>query len=473
MFERDEYDKPNFFRTLTDLNHSVFKYGLQLNNHISEFEDPTYLGFSIEIDMVESPLFRDVENFLNINAAKKYAGMESRKKIHAEFKQIVQRIFNGQDSAMDEIQKNNYVKQHYINSITGLETLTKKFIDWKEDKITFELHEDISLYTSYLSQLYNNLVYSYENGRVMIPDNLCKFNMYIKISEIRNLTSLKGLIPSKSLFDIDKDEALNKKISEALKYNVSSITYKLHDCEFDFFGSKPFDDTITQSGIDGNMPTFSIVNMDLYFKSVSRSIYNPLIENSIPMNDLSPNLSIETLSDDNSTIKINNGFNNNTKRPSSIESYENEVNDNIYPAFSEPSKNDLSNYSQSIENIQNENKKNAELIVDDTFDPVLGRNVSLNEFDPAKKISAFGNNLKSRTSSILNNTLQKQKNRLNGIIEAKRKEIINSITDSVSKKLGLSRSSIKGQNVYTNNQKNGVLNTLGSAVVNDIKNMLL
>jgi hypothetical protein len=67
------------------------------------------------------------------------------------------------------------------------------------------------MWSSYLTYLYNNLTYSYENGRELIPENLLKFNMYIKISEIRNFTSTEK-------FNSTDQRDIN--IANALKNNV-------------------------------------------------------------------------------------------------------------------------------------------------------------------------------------------------------------------------------------------------------------
>lgn len=273
MIENFEGGGSKVLRLMTDGNQDIFRYGLSKYED-SQFEDPTFIGFTLEIDNT-SALFTDVLPFLEKHSNTRRE-MLARIPIYNQFISKVQQIFSSQESVADDFDKSRFIKQHYINNISGLQNLTKKFNVWKEDKLEIELNEDIALYTSYLAYLYNNLTYSYENGRELIPENLLKFNLYIKMSEIRNLTSV-GKIQSGNFRD--------QQIVNALKNNVTCITYKLYDCQFNFMDSRPFDDSIEQAGIDGNIPASAIVNMEIFFKSVSRQIFNPLISNAIAMND--------------------------------------------------------------------------------------------------------------------------------------------------------------------------------------------
>ncbi len=48
-------------------------------------------------------------------------------------------------------------------------------IKYNEDKITITMNEDVSMIAWYLSELYNNISYSYRNQRFMFPENLLRF----------------------------------------------------------------------------------------------------------------------------------------------------------------------------------------------------------------------------------------------------------------------------------------------------------
>lgn len=263
---------------LVDNNITVFKYGLSQNPN-NEYEEPTYLGFSIELDQ-ESALFKDTEIFMN--RYKNHSDISARIPLYFKVKDMINMVFNSQESATNL----EYVKQHYINSISGLQSLTKKYVEYKEDKLTIEMHEDISLFSSYLAMAYNNLIFSYDSGRTLIPENLLYFNMYIKISEIRNFTSIQKLV---------SDNEDDIKIVQALKNNTTCMIYKLTDCLFNFFEATPFGDSISQAGIDTPNPGHSIVTFDVYFKRVNLIFNAPLIKNSISFNNMSPNLGLKVV----------------------------------------------------------------------------------------------------------------------------------------------------------------------------------
>lgn len=276
-------------RTITEGNLDVFRYGLHKYNN-SVFEDPTYLGFAVELDE-DSALFTQVLPFLEKHSTTR-TEMQARIPVYNEFVNRVKMIFNSQESVSSPDQRSHFIKQHYINSISGFSKLARKFNRWREDRLDIELYEDISLTSTYLAYLYNNLIYSYENGRIIIPENLLKFNLRIKVSEIRNLTSISKL---------KSTEATDQAIVNALKFNVTCIAYKLFDCEFDFVNSQPFDDTIAQAGIGQNLPSESILNMGIFFKSSSYQIYAPLIPNSISINNNKVDLGITVTNSNGST----------------------------------------------------------------------------------------------------------------------------------------------------------------------------
>lgn len=294
------------FRILTNSDLDTFVYGLNKYED-SKYEDPTYLGFTVEID-AKSAIFTDLESFIKTQADKDLIEFKSRLPIYYEFVNKIKQIFNSQESVQNDKEKQLFIKQHYINSIDGFSELTKKFAEWKKDKLTVELHEDIALTTTYLSSLYNNLIYSYNNGRIMIPENLLYFNLNIRISEIRNLTSIG-----------------DKQIRQNLKYNITTLEYRLSDCYFDFFETQPVDSSITQSGIDQNPPNNSINKMSIYYKNVGRQIYTPLITNSISMNDRKTGLDIIFIDGNATSIYRKDAFNSNVKKPSSLKTYDEEI----------------------------------------------------------------------------------------------------------------------------------------------------
>ena len=461
-------------RTVVDGNTDIFRYGLFKYDE-SDYEDPTYLGFTIEIDE-NSALFNEVLPFLEKHSSTR-AELNARIPLYDEFKSKIVQIFKSQESVEEPTQKSIYIKQHYINSISGFDNLTKKFNKWREDKLTVELHEDITMFSTYISHLYNNLTYSYENGRLMIPENLLKFNLKIKISEIRNLTSIAKL---------NSNDLTDQKIVDGLKNNVTCLVYTLYDCEFDFFNSKPMEDIITQAGIDASFPGHSITTFDIYFKSVSRHIFNPLVYNALSMNDNKIDLGViivgssgntnpngqasnssETLIGPNgepyqeSQIQsISNGNIDgfpakNQKKPSAINTYTNETekNSNIIDD------NDLSEVDNRIQEIKDYNYDLRPTVLaidgaefDDLKAPedqkllakIVGKDLNNLIKNPQESVKNLGDKVKGK----LQNTVKNELNKAVTLLKQKRNALVRNFINDLSNKVGLKR--IVPDNVYHN-----------------------
>jgi hypothetical protein len=262
----------NTIRSIVDGNTDIFRYGLYKYNRNSEFDQPTMLGFTIELDEAQSPLFNELQNFFD-RYARKNVEIKARMSIYEELLTQLRTFFHSQETDKNE----QYIKSHYINSVAGLTNLNKKFIEYGTDKLTFTLQEDISMHVTYLTTLWNNLCYSYETGRRIIPENLMKFNLRIKISEIRNFTSLSRIHQI-------NPEADDQEILDALRSRISCMIYTLWDCHFDGTVSSPFQESIAQSGVDAALPGYATVDLDMYFRSVSR-FFRPSLLGGIPMND--------------------------------------------------------------------------------------------------------------------------------------------------------------------------------------------
>ena len=222
--------EPSFVnvQTAVDYDTEQFKYGLEAweDNGIKRymkplylFQDPLFPIFDIVLDSVNSPLLitgpNSADQFLQ-----DYSGIYSiraRQKILQEFKKTLYKLFNTDFRAIDRN------KAYYINSIAGLDKITARMVDFEKDKITININEDVSMMTAYLAHLYNNLSYSYRDQRQMVPANLLRFNMYIKIHDVRNMPFY---IPNGS--------------GETTSFDKSHQIYLLRDCTFVFKNSKTF-----------------------------------------------------------------------------------------------------------------------------------------------------------------------------------------------------------------------------------------
>jgi len=465
-------------RLMADGNQDVFRYGLQKYSG-SEYEDPTYIGFTIEIDS-ESALFTEVLPFLEKYGSTRNE-IQSRIPVYKEFIDKVQTIFKSQESIENDSDKSRFIKSHYINSISGLNNLTKKFNVWKEDMLTIQLHEDISMYTSYLAYLYNNLTYSYENGRELIPENLLKFNMYIKMSEIRNLTNIRK---------ISSNDPQDQFIANALKNNVTSITYKLFDCQFDFMKSKPFDDEVAINGIDAQTPGDSFIELDLYFKSVSRQIYNPLVDGSVSMNDNKIDLDVLIVNksgnaspsgqniDNNGNLIGPNGERFQKQQVDSESSYNQEafLNDTRNASSTRTlniedgaiNKNDL---EEKVKILQKLKAFNAEYNI-----LSLINNINNDIQGLADPDNVIGNPLGELTEQLretATNTVAFEKGRLLREIKRKRNELVRLFLHDIRENVGINRISPENVNVETNTIQislERLRNNLGNIVFDEVIN---
>lgn len=490
---------PSSVRTLVDGNSDIFRYGL-FKYDDSNYEDPTYLGFTLEIDTENSALFKWIKPFLEKHGDSRIEH-NARLPIYSEFVNKIIQVFKSQESVSDPTEKGIFIKSHYINSISGLDALSKKFISWKKDALEIELHEDISLYSSYLANLYNNLVYSYETGRVMIPENLVKFNLYIKISEVRNLTSLSKL---------NSNDSSELEIANALKNNVSCIIYKLTDCEFDFTNSRPFGDEIIQAGVGAANVSQSVVPMRIFFKSVSRQTFNPLIKKAIAMKDDDLDLSViivgfsgdkktngqatdassgslnadgslyqESTTDvgDSKKASDNAFLNSGNKKPSSIKTYQSEVDRNK----DIQEQNDFQSVYADMKDIKEYNKDLApdpKFIANSVEDTSMDTNLSGGGFgltdifsNPQAALSNFASAGKAKGISELSKAKQA------GIkkIQHLRAELVNSFVYKLEKKVGLQKIIPNNVNTDPNYFKDlaaTTLNNLGFDAGTTLSNIL-
>jgi len=186
-----------------------------------ENEDPPMFGFDIIFDSFSSPLLNGsltdfIANYSNVSE------IASKRQVYEEFKNQFQKFFRingemkvdstqiamtslystvaGADSAssIHNPHKKNYLG-HYVKKISGLDFLieqnkgdTIKYTpDYKKDFITLQLREDVSMNMGVLAHLYKTLYWSKPNGKMLIPENLLRFNCIIIISECRNFQRVK------------------------------------------------------------------------------------------------------------------------------------------------------------------------------------------------------------------------------------------------------------------------------------------
>jgi hypothetical protein len=271
------------------------QYGFRDDDFL--YEDPFYPSFEISFDE-DSPFFlgsNDLSTDVTPNTLKSFinkyieidpVGYGSRFKLWVEFKKVFFKIFEKDTNRNSNRNLRN--KAYYITKIAGLNNLNKKIINFPEDKITLTITEDVSMLAWYLSELYNNIAYNYKNQRFAVPENVLRFNMTIKINEVRNFVTPQSYNESSATNAVDKNN-----LSNTIKNLISpksQIIYTLHDCTFNFFESKNYSDDIEIGGYNNPSYTPQILTFDILFKSVTRWSEFPLIKNSYSINPWEKNI---------------------------------------------------------------------------------------------------------------------------------------------------------------------------------------
>lgn len=272
--------------------HSFRTYNYGYHDENFNYEDPLYESFDIQIDTQNSALFKGmklystntsnenpVRNFLQ-NSGYNIDDLTNRVKLHEEFVNTFFRIFSPEFKHNLPGFKSN--KAYYINQIDGLDKLNAKIVKYREDKITITLHEDVSYLSTYIAELYNNLYYSYSNQRVMVPDNLLRFNIKIKMTDFRNFKNTK---------------------------TKPSILYTLYDCNFEFHDSRSFTGGLVSAGIQQSIPTASVLPFNIYYKSIGREFYSPIVNASpLYLDNKSKQPSVSAVSEQGLATFINNSY---------------------------------------------------------------------------------------------------------------------------------------------------------------------
>jgi len=234
-------------------------------------DDPLLLSFDITIDSSNSPLFQEMDkDVFKQNSLTRFIReydilFGEREVLHKEFVSRLSEIFRiiPKPGFID----NSRPKSYYINKVDGMENFMKKIIDYKKDKLSVELQENVLMSNTYLSELYNNLVYSYRDQRNTAPENLLRFNMDIDLYEYRNY-----VIPYYS------NNSYEYNFKESPK-SIMKIT--LYDCNFDFSESKSWSQHITQAGLNAGVPRdFSFIDFNIFYKSIRRILTPGLIGDS-------------------------------------------------------------------------------------------------------------------------------------------------------------------------------------------------
>ena len=256
-----------------------------------ENQDPPMFGFDIIFDSYSSPLLNGslsdfILNYSNVSE------ILSKRQVYEEFKNQFQKFFriNGEmkvdptqiamtslysnvaaadsSSPLFNPHKKNYLG-HYLKKISGLDFLieqnkgdTIKYTpDYKKDFITLDFREDVSMNLGTLAHLYKTLYWSKPNGKMLIPENLLRFNCIIIVSECRNFQRVKKGIKNPENINIIKD-------------NLSRYVYTLRECQF-YFDKMPLPNEIDMGDAGPQMFENYSLNFDFKYSSVKLERFVP------------------------------------------------------------------------------------------------------------------------------------------------------------------------------------------------------
>jgi len=164
-------------------------------------------------------LFGDVNNSNSALSYLKSIGDNARFNMLLDFKSLLSKL--------------NTEYPWYFQSIDGLnEAWNRDFMVTKFKKeITVNCLESVDLRITALMDLYRKVAFDWQNRRAILPDNLRKFDLSIKVYDVRNFQKN----PGKYLNQDKRNENKNLQNTEFLgeDYSVTNqVTFNLSHCEF-------------------------------------------------------------------------------------------------------------------------------------------------------------------------------------------------------------------------------------------------
>ena len=374
------------------------------------YEDPFVPSFELFFDDTLSPFFNgQIANFITKYNTIDSTGYAQRLNIWTEFKKVFFKIF--EKGTERNVNRNLKNKAYYITKIAGLNNLNKKMITFGEDKITITLNEDVSMVALYLSELYRNLVYSYRNQRYMFPENIIRFNMDIKINDMRNYQLPQSFNDDSRNVAVNKGYLENKTIRNIISPK-SKIIYTLHDCTFNFFESMNHGDDIEIGGYGGG-PTYTpqSLSFDIFYKSVTRASDFPLIENSLSIDAWEPSLYTKNTNNPGTKQSYNSALDTIGQSLPTVKSYAN----NLLGKAAQTVVNQGLNYMDNLETSLREARGSVvngllTQFRDETINKIEPSNVYQPDFNNRASAANAGSQVASGLLNDLENTLRSATN---------------------------------------------------------------
>jgi hypothetical protein len=321
------WDEFAIFGNNVEKNSDIFRIGLKENNKgfaDNQYEDPLYWGFSLDIDMPDddsmipndgigeqnktnSPFFNKsidghgIGQFLGVYG-NYIPEIKSRIPVYTKFYEAIKEIFKNNNTSWSTHNQRPFTKNHYIYSVGNLKVLHNRGMKSEakepnnDNYIELTMFEDCRMSATYLASIYNDLIWSNVNHKMLIPKNLLYFKLYIKFHEIRNMTSTRLLVQQLKS-GIKGVEA--ERVIENIKRNISSVVYTLHDCRFDFKESDTWGDEVKNGGWGEAAARAQDLKFKIVFNSFTKLINPTFIDASFGLDNSRIDLGLSEVSPDN------------------------------------------------------------------------------------------------------------------------------------------------------------------------------
>jgi hypothetical protein len=161
----------------------------------------------------------------------------------------------------------------YFQSIEGLSEAWQR--DYSKPKFKKELTitclESIDLRITALMDLYRKIAYDWQNRRAVLPDNLRKFDITIKVFDVRSFQKDPGQFLGNNDINETKYKANNEFLG-ADYTNTNQVNFDITHCEFMPDESGSVFSTISNSSYDNAAQTIKIGYENIAENSVYRSL---------------------------------------------------------------------------------------------------------------------------------------------------------------------------------------------------------
>ena len=192
-----------------------FTKGMLRTSAKNPYQDPTFLTFTLKFDML-SPLFN------------KDVAVKSLREQYKEETKATQL-----EKFISTLTLINKEMPWYFKSISGIDTafdidMLEPYLGGDDKKLEIECNESINLAITGLMDLYREAVYNLDGWTQVLPENYKRFNMYVIVSEVRNIQTVKN---NKS----GKEVNINDEITADSK---PMFMFKYKSCKFDITSGK-------------------------------------------------------------------------------------------------------------------------------------------------------------------------------------------------------------------------------------------